>query len=161
MVLYIHVVAGLFSEKVHQGGWPCSWLYYSFVVNKKFECWWFSCVSCNKYIIFKNIITYLSCLICILSMFDEKNLQKHGRFVTSWQALASEIHQNILRAWTMPANCSTQTICHPRVDWPNSRLFTSIFLQFDIWKQCLSSKSSVTGCRFQKKSFRLRNWKRG
>ena len=50
-------IHGLFSEKVHQGGWPCSWLYYSFVVNKKIECWWFSCVSCNKYIIFKNIIT--------------------------------------------------------------------------------------------------------
>ena len=61
----------------------------------------------------------------------------------------------------MPANCSTRTICHPRVDWPNSRVFTSIFLQFDIWKQCLSSKSSVTSCRFQKKSVRLRNWKRG
>ena len=26
-------------------------------------------------------------------------------------------------------------------------------------KQCLSSESSVTGCRFQKKSFRLLNWK--
>ena len=27
-----------FSEKVHQVGWPCWRLYYSFVVNKKFEC---------------------------------------------------------------------------------------------------------------------------
>ena len=69
-------VHGLFSEKVHQGGWPCSWLYYSFVVNKKIECWWFSCVSCNKYIIFKNIITYLSCLICIIIDVWRKNPPK-------------------------------------------------------------------------------------
>ena len=80
---------------------------------------------------------------------------------TAVETLASEIDQNILRAWTMPANCSIRTICHPHVDWPNSRLFTSIFLQFNILKQCLSSESSVTGCRFQKKSFRLINWKRG
>ena len=79
------------------------------------------------------------------------------RFVT----FASEMDQQILRAWTTPANCSTRTICYPRVDWPNSTLFTSIFLQFDILKQCLCSKRSVTGCRFQKKSFRPVNWKRG
>ena len=79
----------------------------------------------------------------------------------SFVTFASEMDQNILRAWTTPANCSTQTICYPRVDWPNSTLFTSIFLQLDILKQCLRSKRSVTGCRFQNKSFRPFNWKRG
>ena len=71
------------------------------------------------------------------------------RFVT----FASEMAQNILFAWTTPANSSTRTICYPRVDWPNSTLFTSIFLQLDILKQCLRSKRSVTGCRFQKSRF--------
>ena len=33
-------------------------------------------VASNTYIIFKNIITYLSCLTCILSMFDEQNPPK-------------------------------------------------------------------------------------
>ena len=63
------------------------------------------------------------------------------------------MNQNILHAWARPAKCSTRTICYPRVDWPNSTLFTSIFLQFDILKQCLCSKRSVTGCRFQKSRY--------
>ena len=102
-------VYGLFSEKVHQGGWPCSWLYYSFVVNKKFECWWFSCVSCNKYIIFKNIITYLSCLICILSMFDEKNPPKTWPICdivtgTIKSALGHVLHAMLLNKTNLPEN---------------------------------------------------------
>ena len=48
------------------------------------------------------------------------------------ETLTSEIDQNILHAWTTTANCSTQIIFHPHVDWPNSSLFTSIFLRFDI-----------------------------
>ena len=102
-------VVGLFSEKVHQGGWPCSWLYYSFVVNKKFECWWFSCVSCNKYIIFKNIITYLSCLICILSMFDGKNPPKTWPICdimtgTIKSALGHVLHAMLLNKTNLPEN---------------------------------------------------------
>ena len=103
------IVYGLFSEKVHQGGWPCSWLYYSFVVNKKFECWWFSCVTCNKYIIFKNIITYLSCLICILSMFDEKNPPKTWPICdivtgTIKSALGHVLHAMLFNKTNLPEN---------------------------------------------------------
>ena len=74
-------------------------------------------------------------------------------FKKTVETFASEIDQNILRAWTTTANCSTRIIFHPCVDWPNSRLFTSIFLRFDILKQCLSSESLVTGCHFQKSRF--------
>ena len=65
-----------FSEKVHQGGGDHVRDYYSFVVNKNSNVDDFH-VSVAIYIIFKNFIyTYLSCLICILSKFEEKNPPK-------------------------------------------------------------------------------------
>ena len=88
--------------------------------------------------------------------FVKKRVRKRRVMV---ETLVSESDQNILRAWTTTANRRTPNIFHPRVDWHNSSLFTSILLQFDILKPCLSSESLVTGCGFQKKWFQpLQSW---